>query len=1778
MAEINRNFVAGRMNKVIDERLLPEGEYVNAQNIRMGSTEKSEIGVIENTKGNESLTNIQFQGHFISSSAICIGAYQDSVNETIYWFVHDPSFNSNISTQSGKLDLIVSYNVNTGILTYHIISIWDGVTNSFKTTLNFNPSYIITGVNKIGDLLFFTDDYNQPRCINVNRNYPNPILVGPDYIDGGINGPAIFAESLLVIKKPPTQAPLISGGVTSGQENYMKTRLLCFAYRYRYADGEYSATSQWTEPAFASGPFYFNPDNLLNDGMINEFNQVTIVYNTGSSLVVGIDLLYKSSDNSVIKVIEKLDKQILGIPDNDPSATYVFDNSKIYTILPDYEILRLYDNVPKQAKAQTIMGNRLMYGNYVEGYDLIDINNAPTRINFSSSLVSSTANTISLPSTTNSSNRYYIYTYTGGFGAVIPNSTISIDLSNVQLKYGYELSIIFTFKHNNWIATSPFVTPPQGQTPSTTISFSFKFPRDYTSVYDLANSSEFQNAIGSLSNIQPVLNSSTGNTFTDRFNNSIPSSVNWIASANGQKGYKYYSTFNTFGNDLPDPSLNPQPSLVGQPVNIANLNPSMTTIDLQLLAMVYADYITSGGTATTKYAIEFFTITSFSANLNLNSSSPSLHSNRGYEIGMVYMDEFNRATTALVSGQNTVFIPCSSSINKNEIYVTIPISQRAPYWAKRFKFVCRADSDTYETIYATTAFKDPSDGSFWILLEGENMRKVEIGQVLILKSDTNGVKNTCIEVNILDKQVQGSNFIPGSNAPEGLYIQIKSPDFSPTPNSNLLSPSVQATSTAFDTSSAVINITAPYLPSTIPGNYLDLPIKQGDAININFSYIPSHPSSFNCNGGLGYRFDKTFYSTNNYTNFKSWWDGDSIGSLINSGRYSTYVITSQPNTFQVGVNYNPTLLLSPCNFYSNAYNDQNLLQPPSTNNMFFQFCWDNITNKYTLIIQGFQSCSGFFSDTLYTLSCSIKVTAGANQIIFETRPIDTAPDIFYENSLSFPIDSSGNHLLNPSYPLNDISQDITNGVNGYFNTGFFNCYTFFNGAESYRIQDSATTHYFSLGNRVTAVAAQDYMEIDRYADITYSGIYNQETNVNRLNAFNLGLINYKSLEYSFGEVFILDGRETDVRVLQEDKISYVLAGKNLLSDSAGGGAVSSVPEVLGTQIARIENYGISFNPESYTKWGADTFFTDVKRGAVIQLKGDSYSNEQLAVVSEFGMRTWFRDEFINSFNNQKLGAFDPYMNEYVLSSNDRRLPYSVNCIRCGQTQNFNLLNPNPPFPLYTYQFCVDVGSLIGNVSIEINTNQSACNASYIDVVYDGNTTSNIIPPTGGSLTFDFFKGNLLVETAIVNITIDQFIDFDITVNCPVSQPLTIIEVVYTDAQNTGESIHIDYAWHSGAYTSPLQVRSVTFGSPTLLPYASWFNEINGYEGNGSFPYEGTTMRLYSDKWATDTFVFDSNVNNFKYLRTATVYNNDPAGLNALYQNAFLASPIVTMNSNVQYADFITPPTVDGDRLYLIWDLRNRERLLLCYDDAEPQIPCCNCEPCTAQCVMLRIVNNSNNDAVVQFPSGSCKLPYEGFYLELRPEEVAELCVINDNSWYVSSGSVDISLVECDCTDDCDSICKTKTFINNNNNCLITYTNCDGNNYTIDVPPYFNVDLCMLRSAADPILICPIGSGGSFVDTLFCGCCDANNNNQNNPYSCRTYRVTVSGQVNINYTDCNGVNINLTGYDRQTYDLCVQRIELDVNGWHSGCYQPIITPMVSGSEASISILYPCLCSN
>jgi hypothetical protein len=1458
------------MNKVVDERLLPEGEYIDAMNVRMGSTENSEVGVIENTKGNLPLTNLTYtNGTLLSTNAKCIGAIEDSANEAIYWFVHDPTFSVGAT---GKLDMIVSFNVSTGILTYHVISINDG--SNLNTTLNFNPSYLITGVDLLDNkLLFFTDDYNAPRVIDITTNYPNPVA----------NIDAVSAESLLVIKKPPVQSPGVQPIITNGQENYLDTRFICFAYRYKYANGEYSATSQWSAPAFVPRPFSFSIESYLNEGMTNFCNSAIITYNSGGPLVVGIDLLFKKADGNIIRVIEKLDKAILGIP-NNTNQQYTFTNSKIFTVLSEAELLRLYDNVPRFAKAQTIMGNRLMYGNYVEGYDLVDSTGAPVKFEYTTQLVSLPIGVTNIDDGLQSGN----YTINGSVN--VANSVVTIDLAGQSLVAGSAINLDLVIAHAQFTGQSPF---PTETTDDVRLNFAFFLSTNYTSVYQLATSIEFQNAVGTAANIQSIANACNGTTFTDAFNCAIPQNLNTLIKS---------------GSGI---------SAVGQPFGIVT-SPASSVIGLQLPAMRYVNNLTTP----TQTVFEYYDVSLAEATFQEIANTQSLHSNRDYEIGIVYMDDYNRATTALVSPNNTEHIPCGLSASKNSLQVTIPATQKPPAWAKRYKFVIKPDQENYETIYCSIFFEDPETNNAYFLLEGENARKVEPGDRLIVKADSSGPTTTCVYATILEKSAQSSGFIEIPSeldpdvlipVPAGVYAKIN-------PNSfNIVQDELAIIAPGKITVTSPRGGTYPklYYPmnrfDTATSAWVDYDVPAGSRIVLSIKQS---------RGGVGDAceerrnfLEKTLISSNAYDNMYDWFVGENVEQFLNDGsRFAGAGACIPDNEFVPGIT----------NIAGNLPTDLCV--------NYYRFYRNSSTNQLQLMVTGTLPCTGigYPNSRASVVEVNITVFRSDKTIIFETEPSDALPDVFFENEMSFAI-VNGNHQGNIQ------NQNVATGTPAIIDTKFFNCFAFGNGAESYKIRDSIVGASFNLGNRVTSVSAQDYREADRFADITYSGVYSAESNVNKLNEFNLGLLNYKVCEPSFGDINLMDGRQTDILVLQEDKISYVLSSKNLISDSTGGGVIASVPEVLGNQIARVEKYGISFNPESYVQWGYDRFFTDVKRGAVLQLRGDSAGSDQLIVISESGMRTWFRDTFNASYDTQKLGGFDPYMNEYVLSSNERELPLNPECLNCGISQTFNLSTVGEEEG--SVEYCVDLGPNVGSTNVVYTVNAISAGASFeIEVEYDGNTVTTGEVSASGVLTFN--KDNVSVETSNITITYTGDITLTVLAECCGAIPLTIVQVVVTNDYNGGDTIHTEYRFVDGTYTSPLQSALTIFSSGTETPLVSRYGVTSGPIGAGAFPPAGSTLRMIANKLSTDTFVFNAATDKFKYHTSDTLYANNSGAIATLLGLATTATPNQGTAGN-NYAEFTVPAL--QDYLYLIWDFRASTSVTLCYSDESTVDACCGCE-------------------------------------------------------------------------------------------------------------------------------------------------------------------------------------------------------------------------------------------
>ena len=500
MPELKHGFQSGRMNKDLDERLVPNGEYRDALNVEVSNSNDSDVGSLQTTMGN-TLPPIPA----MPTGGQCVGSIVDEKNDKLYYLVSAPN-----------IDFIAEYDqANNNTLPVCV----DVHNNGPNRVLKFNPNFPITGINIIDGLLFWTDNATEPKRINIQRGkdgsngfLTHTLLQVRDTTSGSavttyVNGPPIREEHLTVIRKSPPAAPVLEmndtligdlnfdgviglidgvvqmtdpvtgdginpfvdaamGGLATNpvsitfngpdfpdfstgdyliasvvDDPKKKVRVLItagggstftvevqsgtsdvttgdvvwdvtleqidplfqfkfprFAYRYKYEDGEYSTFSPFTEVGFLPGDFYYLPREGYNLGMVNNLRQLAIKDFVHDRLVpddvIAIDILYKESNSPniySIKTVKRIDPTADWDAWNADSASSVVSSGTrgylpiksemIHAVLPSNQLLRPWDNVPRRALAQEITKNRLVYGNYLQNYDLYSLDPLENNIN-----------------------------------------------------------------------------------------------------------------------------------------------------------------------------------------------------------------------------------------------------------------------------------------------------------------------------------------------------------------------------------------------------------------------------------------------------------------------------------------------------------------------------------------------------------------------------------------------------------------------------------------------------------------------------------------------------------------------------------------------------------------------------------------------------------------------------------------------------------------------------------------------------------------------------------------------------------------------------------------------------------------------------------------------------------------------------------------------------------------------------------------------------------------------------------------------------------------------------------------------------------------------------------------------------------------------------------------------------------------------------------------------------------------------------------------------------
>ena len=315
MPEIKHNFTGGKMNKDLDERLVPNGQYLDALNIQISTSEAADVGSVQNILGNTMVSpNSQPNIIGLLGKATCVGTVVDEKNDAFYWLTCETVENKFDGTKPDIIvkNMILQYKDNLitpvfvdiqdfaipgsglmfgpdangltnvylqpgaalGLLTPGMVidEIWgdpdnDGIydnlgfggevtfvdyTNGYATininfqevldeifqgqipqfpfsviasrfqenVLNFKPDILITGINIIDDMLFWTDGHydsdgnligSEPKKINIPRSIEGTDATGTihtNFINETLNTSVPAQEQhITVIKKAPKYAP-----------------------------------------------------------------------------------------------------------------------------------------------------------------------------------------------------------------------------------------------------------------------------------------------------------------------------------------------------------------------------------------------------------------------------------------------------------------------------------------------------------------------------------------------------------------------------------------------------------------------------------------------------------------------------------------------------------------------------------------------------------------------------------------------------------------------------------------------------------------------------------------------------------------------------------------------------------------------------------------------------------------------------------------------------------------------------------------------------------------------------------------------------------------------------------------------------------------------------------------------------------------------------------------------------------------------------------------------------------------------------------------------------------------------------------------------------------------------------------------------------------------------------------------------------------------------------------------------------------------------------------
>lgn len=268
MIEIKNNFLGSKMNKDIDDRLVPKNQYRHAVNLEINRSENSDAGTVQNILGNSLVTAADFRTITGVNNLDCIGVYANASTDELFIFLTDntdTSVDGNVYNPNAKNYIYVYNNIrNQSTLL---------VQGAF---LNFSKNKPVLGINVLENFLLWTDNRNQPRKINITKaTSSSTYYVAEEQISvakpSPLEAPLLYKQRSSEEPDAPNEYETAMYNVSSkflptgtgeldenpyyienyvGDAAYLEDKFVRFSYRYKFEDGEYSIMAPFTQIAY----------------------------------------------------------------------------------------------------------------------------------------------------------------------------------------------------------------------------------------------------------------------------------------------------------------------------------------------------------------------------------------------------------------------------------------------------------------------------------------------------------------------------------------------------------------------------------------------------------------------------------------------------------------------------------------------------------------------------------------------------------------------------------------------------------------------------------------------------------------------------------------------------------------------------------------------------------------------------------------------------------------------------------------------------------------------------------------------------------------------------------------------------------------------------------------------------------------------------------------------------------------------------------------------------------------------------------------------------------------------------------------------------------------------------------------------------------------------------------------------------------------------------------------------------------------------------------------